>query len=183
MSKTSKNSTVGAKPLEHRVYPRGNQGTFIYSPDIAVYVSTDEYGIIDLSPFITQFTVQRNVNSLSSFICSFDNKFCLAGETRVLTRQGVFPIKELAGGIHELLTAGGKWVKAPIQSYGKQLLMKVVLTRNGIRKVVHATPDHRWYVASGRRLDQIKEVLTKDLRTNYTSTQGHFLISSFPTSP
>ena len=33
-----------SKPLPTRVYPRGNQGTFIYAPDIAVYVATDDYG-------------------------------------------------------------------------------------------------------------------------------------------
>lgn len=64
-----------AKALDHRVYPRGNQGTFIYAPDIAVYVSTDEYGIIDLSPFVTSFSLQRTVNAMSTFMCSFDNKF------------------------------------------------------------------------------------------------------------
>lgn len=66
---------TNSKPLPHRVYPRGEQGTFVYAPDIAVYVSTDEYGIIDLSPYITSFTIQRNVNAPSSFMCTFDNKF------------------------------------------------------------------------------------------------------------
>lgn len=63
--------------LPNKVYPRGDQGTFVYSPDIAVYVDTgqDQYGIIDLSPYITNFTIQRNVNAPSSFMCSFDNKF------------------------------------------------------------------------------------------------------------
>lgn len=74
-NKTPRNPTTSAKPLPSRVYPRGNQGTFIYAPDIAVYVSTDQYGIIDISPFVTQFTLQRVVNQPSSFMCQFDNKF------------------------------------------------------------------------------------------------------------
>jgi hypothetical protein len=69
---------------------------------------------------------------------------CFAGETMVLTRQGVFPIRDLAGGMHEVLTEGGQWVNAPVRSFGKQPLMKVTLSRNGVRKVIHATPGHRW---------------------------------------
>lgn len=63
------------KPLPHTNYPRGQQGTFVYSPDIAVYVQTDDYGVVDLSRFLTSFTLQRNVNAPSSFTCTFDNKF------------------------------------------------------------------------------------------------------------
>src|SRR3954466_4981818 len=39
--------------------------------------------------------------------------YCLAGETRVLTSEGARPIRELAGGIHRILTTGSKWVDAP----------------------------------------------------------------------
>jgi RNA-splicing ligase RtcB len=69
---------------------------------------------------------------------------CFAGETTVLTRGGTRPIKELAGGVHELLTEGGKWVLAPVRAFGRQPLMKVTVSRNGVRKVLHATPGHRW---------------------------------------
>lgn len=69
---------------------------------------------------------------------------CFAGETMVLTRRGVFPIRDLVGSAHELLTEGGQWVEAPVRSFGKQPLMKVTLSRNGVRKIIHATPGHRW---------------------------------------
>jgi tRNA-splicing ligase RtcB (3'-phosphate/5'-hydroxy nucleic acid ligase) len=39
---------------------------------------------------------------------------CFAGETPVMTRDGCVPISALAGGTHELLTDGCKWVKAPV---------------------------------------------------------------------
>jgi hypothetical protein len=35
-------------------------------------------------------------------------------------------------------------VKAPIKSYGNAPLIKVTLSRSGVTKVIHATPEHRW---------------------------------------
>lgn len=69
---------------------------------------------------------------------------CFAGETGVMTSSGVRPIAELSGGVHELLTTEGEWVKAPVRSFGHQRLMRIRLSRNGVEKVIHATPDHRW---------------------------------------
>src|SRR3990172_2135196 len=73
MPRQNKNVTV--KPLPNTTYSRGKQGTFVYAPDIAVYVQTDEHGVVDLSRYITNFNLQRNVNAMSTFMCSFDNKF------------------------------------------------------------------------------------------------------------
>ncbi|WP_197094117.1 RtcB family protein [Nonomuraea sp. SBT364] len=69
---------------------------------------------------------------------------CLAGETAVMTSTGIRPISELAGGEHELLTTDGLWVKAPVRSFGRQRLLRVRLSRNGVEKTVYATADHRW---------------------------------------
>ncbi|MDQ1723868.1 MAG: primase, partial [Frankiaceae bacterium] len=55
---------------------------------------------------------------------------CLAGDTEVITWEGTRPIKELAGGIHRVLSRDGLWVDAPFSSYGVQPLMRLTLTRN-----------------------------------------------------
>ena len=95
---------------------------------------------------------------------------CFAGETKVVTAVGVMPIKDLAGGIHELLTTGGAWVKAPVESFGRQPLMAVHLSRNGVRKTIYATPEHRWFLGThsggGMRYwgKRPEEALTRDLR-------------------
>jgi len=49
---------------------------------------------------------------------------CFAGDTEVITRYGVRTLKELAAddGDPILLTTGGKWVEAPVRSFGKQKL-------------------------------------------------------------
>lgn len=64
-----------ATDLPVRLYRRGGQGTFVYAPDVAVYVATEEYGVVDLSPYVVDFAVQRNVNAVSTFTCTLDNKF------------------------------------------------------------------------------------------------------------
>jgi DNA primase len=99
---------------------------------------------------------------------------CLAGETRVLTWEGVRPIRELAGGTHRILGRDGRWVEAPFYSFGVQPLMRLVVSRNGQVKELFATAEHRWFVRSGASHHTDKVVTTQDLRT------GHRLMSKFP---
>src|SRR5689334_1809413 len=87
---------------------------------------------------------------------------CLAGETGVLTEDGVVPIRELSGRTTRVLDGNGGWVEAPFRSYGVQRLMKLTLTRNGRVKELFATDEHRWFVALAA---SSREVLTKALRT------------------
>lgn len=80
--------------------------------------------------------------------------FCLAGETEVVTRDGIRPIRDLAGGEHELLVPSGHGYRgtfrtAPVRSFGKQRLHAVTLQRYRARKVVHATAEHRWVLPGG----------------------------------
>ncbi|MEV5709142.1 DNA primase, partial [Actinoallomurus sp. NPDC052274] len=101
---------------------------------------------------------------------------CLAGETRVLTWEGLRPIRELAGGTHRILGRDAQWHDAPFYSFGVQPLMKVVLGRNGQTKELYATAEHRWFVRAGQRRDWNREVVTRDLN------QGHRLAWVFPGS-
>ncbi|MGI5487904.1 RtcB family protein [Microtetraspora malaysiensis] len=108
---------------------------------------------------------------------------CFAGETGVMTSSGVRPIAELSGGVHELLTTDGEWVKAPVRSFGKQLLMRVHLSRNGVEKIIYATPGHRWLLrthsSGGTRYwgKRPAETTTAGLR------KGDRLAYTFPRKP
>ena len=88
---------------------------------------------------------------------------CLAGETRVLTWDGVRPISELAGGTHRVLGARGDWLEAPFKSYGVQRLHRIVLTRNRQTKELFATDGHRWFVRTDSSSKPQREVVTTDL--------------------
>lgn len=98
---------------------------------------------------------------------------CFSGETVVMTYEGNRRIKELSGGIHKLLTEGGKWVDAPIKSFGKQKLMKLTLSRCGVVKVIYATPGHRWIVTP------LQRAFTLEKTTNELSP-GDRLATVFP---
>ncbi|HEX5095584.1 MAG TPA: CHC2 zinc finger domain-containing protein, partial [Acidimicrobiia bacterium] len=77
---------------------------------------------------------------------------CLAGETRVITWEGVKEIRELAGETHRVLTERGSWVDAPFSAFGKQRLYKISLTRNRQKKEIYATDGHRWFLRWGPRM-------------------------------
>jgi ribonucleoside-diphosphate reductase alpha chain len=97
---------------------------------------------------------------------------CLAGETLVLTGQGRKPIEQLAGSTATLLTRNGKWVEAPVKSYGEQPLRKVTLSRNGQERVIYATPNHRWYVGT-KTTSGYEVVETDDLESYHRLERVH----------
>lgn len=88
---------------------------------------------------------------------------CLAGETVVKTFDGERTLKDLAGGTHLLLDGKGRWVKSEVRSFGVQSLRKITLSRNGIKKVIYATPDHRWLTRPVGRLSALVERTTDEL--------------------
>jgi DNA primase len=140
----------------------------------------------DIVGIVTQYQPLRRVGRRWTGLCPFHAErspsfsvnaeeglyYCLSGETRVLTWEGVKPISELAGTTARILTEKGRWVDAPFYSFGVQPLMRVTLTRNRQRKVIHATPEHRWLLRGKR-----------DSRFERTTSQllpGHRPSWSFP---
>ena len=75
--------------------------------------------------------------------------WCFAGDTEVVTRDGIKPIRELAGTEPELLVPGilktrGRFTCAPVREFGQQRLWKITLGSRRAEKVVYATAEHRW---------------------------------------
>jgi hypothetical protein len=109
---------------------------------------------------------------------------CLSGDTEVVTREGLKPIRDLAKtGEAELLVpmlyAGsdvrkrwGKFRRVPVTCFGEQELLKVTLTRSGSEKVIYATPEHTWFRSywSGKQKKQ-QRLTTRELRPGQRLTQ------------
>jgi DNA primase len=94
---------------------------------------------------------------------------CLAAETPVVTADGLVPIADLAGKTVPILTRGGRWQPGKFRSYGRQRLYRIELSRNGVRKTLHATSGHRWFVRG-----RVSAALTTELKP------GHRLESVWP---
>src|SRR6185436_20432268 len=102
--------------------------------------------------------------------------FCLGGETEVVTRDGVRPIRALAGSSHELLvpsqhklgglTRRGKFERVEVRSFGVQALYEVKLRRGAAELSVRANAEHRWFLTNETQWTSIlKSVrMTRDLR-------------------
>lgn len=87
----------------------------------------------------------------------YTTTYCLRGDTKIITKEGNFPIGDLCDKTVTLLTSGGNWINAPIRDYGKQELMKITLSRAGKKKIIYATPNHKWMVKN-------KEIETRYLK-------------------
>jgi Family of unknown function (DUF5906)/LAGLIDADG-like domain len=102
-----------------------------------------------------------------------DQPNCLGGDTKVITREGVKPIRALAGKTATIITSRGKWVDAPFKSYGEQDVFAVTLKNRTQTKVIKATADHRWFVCrySSKQIKEKvnfgckKEVYTRNLKS------------------
>lgn len=109
---------------------------------------------------------------------------CLSGDTEIVTREGIRPIRDLAReGSAELLVPllykgsdvrkrWGKFVRVPVESFGEQRLYAVSLRRGQDTKTVLATAEHGWFRSywSGKNKKQ-ERLTTTDLRPGHRLTQ------------
>lgn len=97
---------------------------------------------------------------------------CTDGSAKIITSNGTVPIKTLVGKKIKVLTrntAGpGRWVKAVVNSFGQQKLLKIIFERNRRTMEVYATAEHRWLAFRNRNKNlSIQEYTTTELKPDY----------------
>ena len=85
-------------------------------------------------------------------------KRCFVAGTEIITREGHKKIGDCVGTTQVLLTTNGQWVEAPIRSFGKQRVMRLVIRRQGVTKTIDTTPDHIWFADYRDRSRRGKEL-------------------------
>jgi len=75
---------------------------------------------------------------------------CFQYNTEIITDEGIKKIGDCVNTTQKLLTDNGKWVDAPINSFGEQKLYRLTISRQGIQKDIYCTGDHTWYCKDRR---------------------------------
>ena len=86
------------------------------------------------------------INQIRDDLSGYRRYQCLSGDTEVLTNQGWRSIESLSGGVHTILTEGGRWVDAPINCFGEDEMWEIVVERYGVQHTVRTNAPHRWPV-------------------------------------
>lgn len=114
----------------------------------------------------------HNERRPSAGIRKSDGMFhCFRGDTRVITKQGTFSIKDLCNKEVQILNGNGEWEFVKFNNYGKQSLMKLTLKANQKYKTIYATSGHEWIVYNAKN-----KITTQNL------VKGQFLEKILPPS-
>lgn len=84
---------------------------------------------------------------------------CFDASERVVTNKGTVEIGSIAGEPVKVVDGNGDWIDTTFESYGRQFLWELELTRNGVRRTVLTTGKHRWHikrVKATRTTDQLR---------------------------
>lgn len=78
---------------------------------------------------------------------------CFDGDTRIITSEGVFSLRDLSGKTVQVMNRYGDWEQAEVKSFGKQKVHDLKFT-NG--DVVKCTLNHRWWLEDGSRVTTVE---------------------------
>jgi hypothetical protein len=87
---------------------------------------------------------QKHLNYQRELKAAGSDFLCFHGDTKAVTRKGVFKLRDLAGQTVDVLSQGGVYRKAHFKSFGRQELLEVTFSDG---RTVLATPEHQWIVA------------------------------------
>ena len=119
----------------------------------------------------------------------FNTCCCHGGDSPyklVITKQGLKTVQELCDKKCEILNGNGEWEETVFHNYGKQKLMKIILSCNGKYKELYATPEHEWLIHSywykkqtqelkrGMRLEKVLPVKINNIELDWEGIRHGF---------
>lgn len=72
--------------------------------------------------------------------------YCFSGDTKIMTKEGILPLKDLEGQDIMVLNKNKGWESATVKNFGKQELKKLTLERYSVTKEIYVTGNHKWFV-------------------------------------
>ena len=145
---------IDKKDIEKAKEKLGDENAFIIA-DLLELDNFDEKNLKACCPYHSENTPSFIYNKKGHFY------HCFAGETKVITKNGLKRIDELIGKETYIINGRGEWEKTKFVDCGKQELSKITLTKNLRTKIIYATPEHEWIVNN-----RVNKVKTKDLKKN-----------------
>ena len=107
--------------------------------------------------------------------------YCFSGDTEIMTKDGVKTLIELRGKTTKVLNKNHGWENAEIKCFGKQKLYKLTLRYGSSIKVIHVTPNHRWFVKANKStIELTTEELQSGMRIPYNTTKSWSNVSISP---
>lgn len=114
---------------------------------------------------------------------SMTNLCCLAGETPIITKEGVFRIEDLVDGTEVTIYDGRQWVKNNSFELVDVAPIWEITLKN--KQVIKATHNHKWYIADLNRkpgAPMYKMTLTSELKPGDLLETHNYGTSNFGTS-
>lgn len=130
--------------------PKTEYGCFVARRNGTTYLTGNTYldemkghALLQLSQIGLQFNEAVGDNPFAFYTTSAKN--CLAGETKILTKEfGEIEIEKVVGTDVTLLDGNGEWTVCHIYDHGEQTTVATTFTKEGKTVTVRSTMNHGW---------------------------------------
>lgn len=128
--------------------------------------------------YATHYLVPILIDIFTRFPLSGMEIKCFAGDTKILTKEGVQAIGDLSWSSDtEILNGDGHWQSCPVFHCGEQTIWELTVRQNGRDRVIKTTKDHRWFTEKGAELTTDELTTGTKLKTvkpmNIVKCGGH----------
>ncbi len=109
--------------------------------------------------------------------------YCFSGDTKIMTKDGILPLKSLVGRQIMVLNKNHGWEEATVKNFGKAELRKLTLERYSTKKEIFVTGNHRWFVCnndSGKRTILETDQLKPGMKIPFNTSKAWDMVEPSP---